>query len=138
MKFTSIYKNGKPDYFFIAVDNEKHEFQFIRPYYIVTDIDHPKHGNIKEMNNLISIGSTIIAYGKGSHGFGYSFSADIYGELIDIITTLYKDDLTEAEKEELRKINTHEDELTISEGLLEHLTELNHKAFDEKWKKMGI
>lgn len=138
MQFTSIYKNGKPDYFFIAIDNAKHEFQFIRPYYIVTDMDHPKHGRIKEMNNLLSIGSTSVAYGKGTHGYGYSFSADIYGELISIIRTLYKDELTEAEKEELNKINTHDDDLELSAGLLAHLGELNSKALEEKWKKRGI
>lgn len=136
MEFNSIFKAGKPDYFFITI--ESNERAFVQPYFIVTYIDHKKRGNITYMEVLQSFGNFTTYYGKGSHGFGYSFSADIYGELIDIIMTLYKDDLTEAEKEELRKINTHEDELTISEGLLEHLTELNHKAFDEKCKKMGI
>lgn len=99
MKFTSIYKNGKPDYFFIALDVSKHEFNFVQPYYIVTDIDHTRHGRIREMNALVSLGDTQIQYGKGMHGYGYSFSADIYGELIDIIRKLYKDELTEDELE---------------------------------------
>lgn len=138
MKFTSIYKNGKPDYFFIALDNQKHEFDFIQPYYIVTDIDHTKVGRIKEMNALISLGDVSIQYGKGLHGFGYSFSADIYGELIDIIKKLHGKKLTDAEIAELNAINTHDDDLELSEGLLAHLKELNEKALNEKWKKMGI
>lgn len=138
MKFTSIYKNGKPDYFFIALDVTKHEFNFVQPYYIVTDIDHTRHGRIREMNALVNLGDTEIQYGKGTHGYGYSFSADIYGELINIIRTLYKNELTESELEELRKINTHDDDLELSEGLITHLGELNNKAIEEKWEKMGI
>lgn len=138
MKFTSIYKNGKPDYFFIALYNQKHEFDFIQPYYIVTDIDHTKVGRIKEMNALISLGDVSIQYGKGLHGFGYSFSADIYGELIDIIKKLHGKKLTDAEIAELNAINTHDDDLELSEGLLAHLKELNEKALNEKWRKMGI
>lgn len=138
MKFTSIYKNGKPDYFFIALDNKKHEFDFIQPYYIVTDIDHTKVGRIKEMNALINLGDVSIQYGKGLHGFGYSFSADIYGELIDIIKKLHGKKLTDAEIAELNAINTHDDDLELSEGLLTHLRELNAEAIEAKWKKMGI
>lgn len=138
MKFTSIYKNGKPDYFFIALDNKKHEFDFIQPYYIVTDIDHTKVGRIKEMNALIGMGDVSIQYGKGLHGFGYSFSADIYGELIDIIKKLHGKKLTDAEIAELNAINTHDDDLELSEGLLTHLGELNAEAIKAKWMKMGI
>lgn len=136
MEFNSIYKNYKPDYFFITIENK--ERPFVQPYFIVTDIDHKKRGRITYMEVLQSFGNFTTYYGKGRHGYGYSFSADIYGELIDIIRTLYKDDLTEAELEELRKINTHDEKVTLSEGLLEHLKELNKIALDEKWKKMGF
>lgn len=136
MEFNSIYKNYKPDYFFITIENK--ERPFVQPYFIVTDIDHKKRGNITYMEVLQNFGNFTTYYGKGRHGYGYSFSADIYGELIDIIRTLYKDDLTEAELEELRKINTHDEKVTLSEGLLEHLKELNKIALDEKWKKMGF
>lgn len=136
MEFNSIYKNGKPDYFFITVEGE--ERAFIQPYFIVTDIDHKKRGRITYMEVLQSFGTFTTYYGKGRHGYGYSFSADIYGELIDIIRTLYKNDLTEVEKEELSKINTHDDKLVLSKELLAHLKELNAKALEEKWKKMGI
>ena len=54
------------------------------------------------------------------------------GELIDIIRDTYGEELTDAEKEELRKINTHDDELTLSPELLEHLAELNKVALDKK------
>lgn len=90
------------------------------------------------MEVLQSFGNFTTYYGKGRHGYGYSFSADIYGELIDIIETLYKNDLTDAEKEELRKINTHDEKVVLSERLLAHLKELNEKALEEKWKKMGL
>ena len=136
MEFNSIYKNGRPDYFFITIESE--ERPFVQPYFIVTDIDHKKRGNITYMEVLQSFGNFTTYYGKGRHGYGYSFSADIYGELIDIIETLYKDALTEAELEELRKSNTHDEKVVLAEGLLAHLKELNEKALEEKWKKMGL
>lgn len=136
MEFNSIYKNYKPDYFFITIENK--ERPFVQPYFIVTDIDHKKRGRITYMEVLQNFGDFTTYYGKGRHGYGYSFSADIYGELIDIIRTLYKNDLTDDEKEELSKINTHDEKVALSEGLLTHLKELNKIALDEKWKKMGI
>lgn len=132
MKFNSIYKNGKPDYFFITIDSKKGERAFIQPYFIVTDIDHPRRGRIKEMNVLENMNEVTIYYGKATHGYGYSHSADVYGELIDIIRTSYKKELTDKDKEELDKINTHNDELTLSPELLEHLAELNKVALDKK------
>ena len=132
MEFNSIYKNGKPDYFFITIDSKKGERAFIQPYFIVTDIDHPRRGSIREMNVLVNTNGIIVYYGKATHGYGYSHSADVYGELIDIIRDTYGEELTDAEKEELRKINTHDDELTASPELLEHLAELNKVALDKK------
>lgn len=135
MKFASIYKNGKPDYFFIALGDEK-EFQFVRPYYITTSLERPRHGRIKEVNNLLNANNIYVVYGKGVHWYGYSFSADIYGELINIILKLYKNDLTKNELEELRDINTHKNTIVLSDGLLSHLSELNQKAFDLKFKNL--
>lgn len=132
MEFNSIYKNGKPDYFFITIDSKKGERAFIQPYFIVTDIDHPRRGRIREMNVLVNTNGIIVYYGKATHGYGYSHSADVYCELIDIIRDTYGEELTDAEKEELRKINTHDDELTVSPELLEHLAELNKVALDKK------
>lgn len=136
MEFNNIYKNGKPDYFFITIESK--ERPFVQPYFIVTDIEHKRRGRITYMEVLQSFGNFTTYYGKGRHGYGYSFSHDIYGELIDIIRTLYKNDLADEEKEELSKINTHDDKLVLSEGLLAHLKELNAKALEEKWKKMGF
>lgn len=132
MEFNSIYKNGKPDYFFITIDSKKGERAFIQPYFIVTDIDHPRRGSIREMNVLVNTNGIIVYYGKATHGYGYSHSADVYGELIDIIRDTYGEELTDAEEKELSKINTHEDELTVSPELLEHLAELNKVALDKK------
>lgn len=132
MEFNSIYKNGKPDYFFITIDSKKGERAFIQPYFIVTDIDHQRRGRIREMNVLVNTNGIIVYYGKATHGYGYSHSADVYGELIDIIRDSYGEELTDAEKYELSKINTHDDELTVSPELLEHLAELNKVALDKK------
>ena len=136
MEFNSIYKNGKPDYFFITIDSKKGERAFIQPYFIVTDIDHPRRGSIREMNVLVNTNGIIVYYGKATHGYGYSHSADVYGELIDIIRDTYGEELTDAEKTELHKINTHDDELTVSPELLEHLAELNKVARDKKWANL--
>lgn len=132
MEFNSIYKNGKPDYFFITIDSKKGERAFIQPYFIVTDIDHPRRGRIREMNVLVNTNGIIVYYGKATHGYGYSHSADVYGELIDIIRDTCGEELTDAENKELSKINTHNDELTLSPKLLEHLAELNKVALDKK------
>ena len=136
MKFNSIYKNGKPDYFFITIDRKQGERAFIQPYFIVTNIDHPRRGSIKEMNVLENMNEVTIYYGKATHGYGYSHSADVYGELIDIIQTLYKKELTEEEIKEINKINTHDDELKLSPKLLEHLAELNRVALDKKFAEI--
>lgn len=136
MKFNSIYKNGKPDYFFITIDGKQGERAFIQPYFIVTDIDHPRRGSIKEMNVLENMNGVTIYYGKATHGYGYSHSVDVYGELIDIIQTLYKKELTEEEIKEINKINTHDDELKLSPKLLEHLAELNRVALDKKFAEI--
>lgn len=136
MKFTSIYKNGKPDYFFITIDHKQGERAFVQPYFIVTDIDHPRRGRIKEMNVLENMNEVTIYYGKATHGYGYSHSADVYGELIDIIRNTYGKELTDAEDKELNKINTHDDELTLSPELLEHLAELNKVALDKKFANL--
>ena len=136
MEFNSIYKNGNPDYFFITIDSKKGERAFIQPYFIVTDIDHPRRGCIKEMNVLVNTNGIIVYYGKAMHGYGYSHSADVYSELINIIKDSYEKELTDAEKAELRKINTHDNELTVSPELLEHLAELNKVALDKKFANL--
>ena len=136
MEFNSIYKNGKPEYFFITIDSKKGERAFIQPYFIVTDIDHPRRGRIREMDVLVNTNGIIVYYGKATHGYGYSHSADVYGELIDIIRDSYREELTDVEKYELSKINTHDDELKLSPKLLEHLAELNKVARDKKWANL--
>lgn len=122
MEFNTIYKNGKPDYFFIKLDNAK-EFNFLQPYFLATSIDHTRHGRIKEMYPIFS---GLVFAGKQIHGYGYSASADVYGELITIIKKLYNKQLSENALNELNKINTHDDKLTLSAELLEELKTLNN------------
>lgn len=88
------------------------------------------------MNVLENINDVIVYYGKATHGYGYSHSADVYGELIDIIRDSYGKELTDAEHKELNKINIHDDELTVSPELLEHLAELNKIALDKKFANL--
>lgn len=130
MQFTTIYKNGKPDYFFIKLDKPQ-EWAFLQPYFLVTSIDHQRHGRIKEMSCLFS-GS--VYQGKQYHGYGYSASADVYGELLSIINKLYGSKLTDKTKKELSKINTHDDKLTLSKKALDELSSLNNAYINIKYE----
>lgn len=129
MKYASIYKNGKPERFFLHADTPE-EFNFIQPYFLATSIDHPRHGSILEMDCLFS-GS--VWTGRQRHGYGYSPSADVYGELIHIIEEVHADRLTAEDRAELREINTHDDALALSPALLQHLREYNDAAIMEKY-----
>lgn len=123
MKFTTIYRNGKPQYFFIKLDNEK-EFNFIQPYFLVTSMNKPKYGRILEMNCLFS-GS--VWQGRQTHGYGYSCSADVYGTLIEIIRKLYGETLSERALQEINAINTHDEHLKLSLETLSELATLNER-----------
>ena len=131
MEFTTIYRNGKPQYFFIKID-EPAEFNFIQPYFLITSIDKPRFGRILEMECLFS-GS--VWQGRQSHGYGYSCSADVYDTLIDAIYKLYNKELSEESKQELNAINTHESTLKLSENLLAELAKLNMIALERKYNK---
>lgn len=129
MEYASIYKNGKPDRFFIKLDNIK-EWAFIQPYFIATNIDHTRHGDILEMDCLFS---SSVWQGRQRHGYGYSASADVYGELIRIIEKIHKKRLTDSDRETLREINTHNEKQTFPEEFLENLGNYNHEALKEKY-----
>lgn len=131
MKFATIYRNGKPQYFFIKID-EPAEFNFLQPYFLVTSMDKPRFGRILEMECLFS-GS--VWQGRQSHGYGYSCSADVYGTLIDAIYKLYKTELSEETKQELNTINTHENTLKLSENMLSELATLNTIALERKYNR---
>ena len=121
MKFTTIYKNGKPDYFFVKLDDTK-EFAFVQPYFFVTTYDKTRHGRIK---NFYPIFAGAVYAGKQTHGYGYSASADVYGEFIAIIKKLYGEKLSAEALAELDGINTHDSEQQFSEALLDELQGLN-------------
>ena len=131
MEFTTIYRNGKPQYFFFFF-YEQAEFNFLRWCLLVTSVDIPRFGRILEMECLFS-GS--VWEGRQSHGYGYSCSADVYGTLIDAINKLYRKDLSDESKRELNVINTHEDTLKLSENLLKELAKLNMNALERKYSK---
>ena len=128
MKFATIYKNGKPERFFIKIDNQK-EWAFLQPYFLSTTMEKPRHGRILEMNCLFS-GS--VWQGRQSHGFGYSCSADVYGELIHIIFESYKKYLSSESVEELRRLNIHDENLTLSARLLDELRALNDAELEKR------
>lgn len=131
MEFTTIYRNGKPQYFFIKID-EPAEFNFLQPYFLVTSLDKPRFGKILEMECLFS-GS--VWQGRQSHGYGYSCSADVYGTLIDAIHKLYSKELSENAKQELNSINTHDNTLVLSIATLKELATLNTVALERKYSK---
>ena len=140
MKYTSIYKNGKIQNFYLKANKKEYD-AFIQNYFILTSLDNPRLGNIKEMCVLFSNdykheGSEAVYIGKQYHGWGYSASADVYDELLQAIKKLYKSELNEAELEELEKINTHEEELTICDALLEKLGTLSNNKLYEKWRQL--
>lgn len=131
LQFNTIYKNGKPQYFFIKSDKPE-EFNFIQPYFLATSIDHPRHGRILELNTLFS-GAGAVWCGRQQHGYGYSASADVYGELIEIIKKEHGKNLSEEAKKELNAINTHDDNLTLSDELLNELKAHNINALELKY-----
>ena len=129
MEFTNIYRNGKPQYFFIKIDKEA-EYNFLQPYFLLTSYDRPRLGRILEMECLFS-GS--VWQGRQSHGYGYSCSADVYDTLIDAIKKLHGKALSSTAKEELNAINTHDSALTLSASLLAELATLNNAALAKKY-----
>lgn len=132
MEFTGIYE-GKKHIFFIKLDKPE-EFNIIQPYFLVTDSEHTRKGNINKMECLFS-GS--VWYGSQRHGYGYSWSADVYGTLIDIIRKLYKGKIIDggALDKELAAWNTHDNKITFSDAALEELAKLNSDEFDKKWNR---
>ena len=129
MEFTNIYRNGKPQYFFIKLDAEN-EFNLLQPYFLLTSYDRPRLGRILEMEFLVS-GS--VWQGRQSHGYGYSCSADVYDTLIGAIKKLHGKALSSTAKEELNAINTHNSTLTLSAELLAELATLNAAAIAKKY-----
>lgn len=129
MEYTSIYKNGKPAYFFIKADNDK-EWNFLQPYFLLTDCDHPRCGNIREMECLFG-GS--VWYGRQRHGYGYSPSHDVYGQLISCIEKLHGDKLSGPAIQALRSINTDDRYLTIAPEVLDELEKLNTATLEAKY-----
>lgn len=132
MEFTTIYRNGKPQYFFIKIDHAE-EFNFLQPYFLVTSMDKPRFGRILEMECLFS-GS--VWQGRQSHGYGYSCSVDVYGTLIDAIHKLYSKELSENARQELNRLNTHDNTLVLSIATLKELATLNNTvALKRKYSK---
>ena len=131
MKFATIYHNGKPQNFFIKLDRPE-EFEFLQPYFILTTSDKPRFERILEMDCLFS-GS--VWFGRQRHGYGYSCSADVYGSLIEAIHKLYNGALSPETVQELNAINTHEDDLRLSENALNELKTLNAAALERKWNQ---
>ena len=136
MKYTVIYKNGRPERFFIKIENQK-EFSFIHPYFLVTTSDRRRRGNILEMDCLYS---GEVWQGRQKHGYGYSASADVYGELIDIINKLYikNEKMSEQSINELRRINTHDETIIFSDYLLQELAELNHEELKKRLDRVWV
>lgn len=133
MEFNTIYKNGRPQYFFLLLDKLE-EWAILQPYYLTTTNDHPRAGRILEMDCLFS---GRVWGGRVSHGYGYACSADVYGTLIGLIRKLHGKRLSAAAVKELDAINTHEDRLTLSDATLQELATLNAAAFARRCEAGG-
>lgn len=133
MEFNTIYKGGRPQYFFIRLERPE-EWAILQPYYLTTTYDRPRAGRILEMDCLYS---GLVWYGRVSHGYGYACSADVYGTLIDLIHKLHGNRLSAAAVKELDAVNTHEDRLTLSDATLQELAALNAAEFARRCKAGG-
>lgn len=121
---------GKSKCFFLKIDDGI-EFNFIQPYFLVTTGDHPRKGAINRMDCLFG---NSVWEGTQQHGWGYSWSADVFNTLIDIIHKLYDDKLSDEAKNELREINAHDNQIDLSTGLLEELQKLNIEYLGKKYR----
>lgn len=133
MEFSSIYKNGRPQYFFLRLDKPK-EWAILQPYYLTTTSDRPRAGRILGMDCLYS---GLVWYGRVSHGYGYACSADVYGTLIGLIRKLHGKRLSAAAVKELDAVNTHDDRLTLSDATLQELSTLNDAEFARRCEAGG-
>lgn len=134
MEFTGRREGNKILFYIQAKGSER---EFIQPYFIKTSIDKTRSGRIYEMEVLFSYNTktkTIIYNGRQGHGFGYSFSSDVYCELINIIKQVHKKRLTAYDLKQLDKINTHDSEQAFAPKFLENLKQYNTEALQEKWE----
>lgn len=130
MRFTARTE-GKKHLFYIAVDDPR-EFNILQPYFLATSYDHPKKGNINYMDCLFG-GSVWI--GSQRHGYGYGFSADVYGTLHNLIRGMYGKKIISggALDNELAAWNTHNDDVHFSDAALDELAALNTEAIRAKY-----
>ena len=128
MQFVGKYY-GKTKAFFISLDNSN-EFEILRPYFLVTSYNRPRKGSINRMDCLVS---GKVWDGTQRHGYGYSWSADVYGTLFSLIKQMYWDKLSESAKSELDSWDTHNDHAEFSESLLDELRKLNDEKMRERW-----
>jgi hypothetical protein len=128
MEFTTIYRNGKPERFFIKLDDPK-EFAFLRPYYLATTSDKTRFGSILEMECLFS---QSVWQGRQRHGCGYSCSADVYGSLIRAAEETILDKLEPATVAFLNGINTHDDKIEFPADVLDDLDKASTEALLNK------
>lgn len=133
MEFNTIYKNSRPQYFFLRLDKPE-EWEILRPYYLTTTSDRPRAGRILEMDCLFS---GRCWSGRASHGYGYACSADVYGTLINLIHKLHGKRLSAAAAKELDAVNTHEDRLTLTDATLQELAALNAAEFARRCETAG-
>ena len=135
MKYTAIFKNGKIDTFYLLT-SKKESNAILNNYFLDTDIDHTKLGNIKDLNILYGVydlKTKVVYYGKQSHGWGYASCHDVYTTLLQHIIKTYKNDLTRHDIQQLQSINTDNEELTIKPALLDKLEKLTEERQAKKY-----
>lgn len=129
MIYSSIYKNGRPEYFFLRAEQPK-EWALVHPYFLLSSIDKPRVGRIRSMGCLFS-GDTW--YGKQTHGYGYSASHDVYGQLLACIDKLYRGTISGTAAAELHSLNIDDERIHISETTLDELEKLNSATLAAKY-----
>ena len=128
MEFTTIYRNGKPERFFIKLDDPK-EFAFLRPYYLATSSTKTRFGSILEMECLFSCS---VWQGRQLHGYGYSCSADVYGSLIKAAEKTIFDKLKPTTIDFLKGICAHNSKIEFPADVLADLDKASTEVFLNK------
>lgn len=120
MEFTTIYRYGKPERFFIKLGYIE-EFAFLQPYFLITSSDKTRFKNILEMDCLFS-GS--VWQGRQRHGYGYSCSADVYDSLILAAKKAFGNKLSQETIDFFNNMNTHDCSQYFPPELLKELSAL--------------
>ena len=116
MQYNAIYKNGKPERFFLRLDDEK-ERAIVALYFLESAKKGPRVGRINQMAWVF----TDVLSGKQRHGAGYSSAADVFGTFRMLILGRAGSALSESVRDEVFSMNTHDDVVRLSKRALDEI-----------------